>query len=423
VIQPYHLADDLYADMTLGPSSTATVDLLRSSQLTKHKLLIVYLNSVATAWPDAAGAFATLAEAERLAPDLVGELLSSPFVGNWAAWCVRVTRGTGDPGVDARTEIGAVGGLAAVAAAAAGLRTELAVPVRRGRVVLPTLGALHAVAGTGEIRISVADHGVTCHTDAGPVRPEHDHPAWSGIRRLGGGPVMLDDVDPFRDCYRKPVADRLDAAEFDRWDRCYREAMDLIGAHAPGRLAELTSGLRSLVPLSTAHAEPGLSATSRAAFGALGLTLPPRPEYLAATLVHEYQHSKLSALIDLVPLYDPTATELYFAPWRLDPRPIGGLLQGAYAFVAVSDLWFRLMSAPAVAAEAGRQFALLRLQVRESVQTLESAPHLTFEGHRIVAGIRRLLDTLLAVELPADVDAEARRALRATTDGWLVRNT
>ena len=44
------------------------------------------------------------------------------------------------------------------------------------------------------------------------------------------------------------------------------------------------------------------------AFGAFGLTRPASAADFAVTLVHEFQHSKLSALLDLVPLYDRGAT-------------------------------------------------------------------------------------------------------------------
>jgi HEXXH motif-containing protein len=417
VIQPYRIPDELFADMTLGPSSAATIGLLRSSQLTKHKLLTTHIQGYAAGRPDALESFAVLAAAEQRVPGAVGELLGSPFVGTWAAWCVRVIRGTARSVSGVGFEIASVAGLAAVAAAVADLPAELDVPVRDGRVVLPTLGAWTDAGHVSAVRVRIADGVID-----GPDGPVATGPGWLGIRRLGGTSVIIDDVDPFRDCYRKPVADRLDPAEAARWDRRYQEAIELLATYAPGRLDELDRGLRSLVPLSTAHAEPGLSATSRAAFGALGLTLPPRPEHLAATLVHEFQHSKLSALIDLVPLYDPDATDLYFAPWRPDPRPVGGLLQGAYAFIAVCDLWHRLMPADRTGA-ARRQFAELRLQVARTVDTLESTPHLTAEGQRIVAGIRQQLDSILSVDLPADVDASARRALAATMDGWLVRNT
>ena len=56
----------------------------------------------------------------------------------------------------------------------------------------------------------------------------------------------------------------------------------------------------------------------------------------AETLVHETQHLKLCALLDLVTLARPDDGRRYYAPWRPDPRPAGGLLQGAYAFLGVS---------------------------------------------------------------------------------------
>ena len=50
---------------------------------------------------------------------------------------------------------------------------------------------------------------------------------------------------------------------------------------------------------------------------------------LAAALVHEVQHSKLNAVIDIVPLVRPgVGHRRYYAPWRDDPRPPAGLLQG-----------------------------------------------------------------------------------------------
>ena len=59
---------------------------------------------------------------------------------------------------------------------------------------------------------------------------------------------------------------------------------------------------------------------------------------LASVLVHECQHAKLNAVLDLIPLSRPDQAR-YYAPWREDPRPLGGLLHGAYAYLGVSDFW------------------------------------------------------------------------------------
>jgi len=41
----------------------------------------------------------------------------------------------------------------------------------------------------------------------------------------------------------------------------------------------------------------------------------------------------LNAVVELVDL--PGGKELFYAPWRDDPRPLLGLLHGIYAFTAV----------------------------------------------------------------------------------------
>ena len=64
-----------------------------------------------------------------------------------------------------------------------------------------------------------------------------------------------------------------------------------------------------------------------------------RPVELAVTLVHEFQHIKLGGLLHLAPLHDREPTRRLYAPWRDDPRPLGGLLQGVYAFTGVTDFW------------------------------------------------------------------------------------
>ncbi len=43
----------------------------------------------------------------------------------------------------------------------------------------------------------------------------------------------------------------------------------------------------------------------------------------------------------LVPLVRYDRTETYYAPWRPDPRPAHGLLQGAYAYLGVTEFWQR----------------------------------------------------------------------------------
>ena len=59
---------------------------------------------------------------------------------------------------------------------------------------------------------------------------------------------------------------------------------------------------------------------------------------MAETLIHEFQHNKLCGLMDMLPLIEPSG-ERGYAPWREDPRPMAGLLQGVYAFAGIVHFW------------------------------------------------------------------------------------
>ncbi|MET7326386.1 HEXXH motif-containing putative peptide modification protein, partial [Streptomyces sp. NPDC005549] len=122
------------------------------------------------------------------------------------------------------------------------------------------------------------------------------------------------------------------------WRELLRRAWELLVEHHPRRAEELAAGLNALVPLP-APARGVASATSRHAFGTVLTSWPADPERLALTLLHEFQHSKLSALTDLVTLYEPGGRPRLYAPWRPDPRPPGGLLQGIYAHLGDLAFW------------------------------------------------------------------------------------
>jgi hypothetical protein len=154
----------------------------------------------------------------------------------------------------------------------------------------------------------------------------------------------------------------------------------------------------------------------------LALTHPKNPEELASTLVHEFQHSKLSALLDVANLFDTTSHPQYYAPWRSDPRPIGGLMQGVYAFLGVADTWHRLAAHPKLKGTAERAFADVRVKVDVALAALEMSSELTLQGKAFAVGMRASTDALLAQPLHQHVVDEANRSLRRTTILWRLRH-
>jgi HEXXH motif-containing protein len=173
---------------------------------------------------------------------------------------------------------------------------------------------------------------------------------------------------------------------------------------------EIGAGLRVLTPLSPpGHGQ--VSATAPDAIGCAAMSTPPSARSLAVTLAHEIQHGKLAVLLDLVDLALPDDGGRYYAPWRDDPRPVSGLLQGAYAYLGVTGFWRRQRAHETgeAAADAHAEFARWRTAVRLVVRTLLTCDRLTPEGTTFVSGMYRTLQSWEDEPVPATAAAQARR--------------
>jgi HEXXH motif-containing protein len=407
-----------------GVGGAATVAALRGIRLRRTLLLLRY---VCQRWPGDArrrdAAVRVLEQARSHSAAAVSELFGEPQLGAWVARLSRRIRGTYDPGSQVELDLAYLAGAAAVAASRAGVRAEL--PGRAGPdgVYLPTLGWLRGVpAGPVTLwvdgpRIGVS--GSTADTTSAALVPLRSLTVGSPGRRLR---VRVDDLDPYRGRYHLAPADRLGDEEIELWRDALAQAWGLLTEHCPDRADELAAGLRWLVPLRSGGPGVGSSATAIDAFGAVGLTLPPTTADFAVTLVHEFQHSKLAALLDLTRLHDAGHTELYFAPWRTDPRPIDAIFQGVYAFLAIAETWQQISADPSVGEAGLRTMAEIREQVAVGILTLERSGALTPAGARFVAGQRARLSRLQAIELPPDVTAAARAVLNEAHQAWQQRN-
>jgi uncharacterized protein len=239
--------------------------------------------------------------------------------------------------------------------------------------------------------------------DARPVRWEPVH--------VFDDAVVLEDTDPYRDTFGYAVQPRLDGDLRTRWTQHYTEARNLIRTEFGEYVPALNAGLVSLTPLVTPADGHDASAAGRQAYGAISAALPTTSATLALLLLHEFQHVKLGALIDLVPLYDPDDGTLHHAPWRPDPRPLGALLQGTYAHLAVTDFWRRRRQTGPEPASADRLFQHWRVQTRDVIDVLATSPALNDLGRRFVAGMAAAVepwDHESAVDLRQEVPLQHR---------------
>ena len=119
------------------------------------------------------------------------------------------------------------------------------------------------------------------------------------------------------------------------------------------------------------------------------MSQPPDPDTCAVTLTHEVQHLKLCAVLDIVSLTLPDDGRRYYAPWRTDPRPVSGLLQGAYAYLGVTEFWRRQrqLATGAARLRADGEFALWRAGTARVIDALLSGDRLTPAGAVFVQGM------------------------------------
>ncbi|GAA4674284.1 HEXXH motif domain-containing protein [Streptomyces chumphonensis] len=382
--------------------------------------------------PEARRAFAfhwaLLARAESRHPRAARAALGYPTVGARLVAALRAPDGIG-----LERALTAFGATASAVALRTGTSFSAELATEGGVLALPGVGVFHTTApwvrltarrgaawlapprrpgGAVLLRLPARSGGAP-----GPILAGGG-PGWRQPRRLPGAGVWLEDVDP----YRVPAggvglptgtphtaADRVEVGAYPWADR-WRAALAVLLTADPLRALEARSLLRAVVPLgATPHDGPAaaggrLSATTRAAPGALLTTRPGSPAELAAVIVHETHHTELDLVDDLVPLlHDATGPSealrlptgaggaLHTVGWRADPRPVRGVLHGTYAHLALADLWARLArgtTAPAHVREAARErYERCWEQVGQALPVLLNSSELTYAGREFAIGM------------------------------------
>ncbi|WSG19571.1 HEXXH motif-containing putative peptide modification protein [Nonomuraea sp. NBC_01738] len=193
-------------------------------------------------------------------------------------------------------------------------------------------------------------------------------------------------------------------------DRAWRLLVHLDRSAA----ATLAACLTTLVPLAGQSA----GASSGWAWGTVALEIPDDHVRLAETLVHETQHLLMSAADDLVSLTVPGDDSRWYAPWRTTPRPLAGLLQGCYAFLAVTAFWRDLLRDGERRDQAEVEFARWREATYESVASITGATGLTAAGRRFAHGIADRLRPWLEEPVRPEADRIAVQLRRRHRAEW-----
>jgi HEXXH motif-containing protein len=444
-VRNHHLSKSQFAALCAGLGDRAAVRELWRTQRSRRLLLVNALVEIANAQPQllgplppAAAAWDVLVKAEEVAPAPVAATLLHPQVGSWAAYALRRHRGGARSAAPLWVDFGDLHAVALVAATRASLSWRTRLPVRDGHVMLPGLGManfstatrwtqVEAATGGGQIVLRHGGHEVVV-----PRPATGDAAGWWGLRRLSAGDqpelsVWLDDLDPFRDLADPVEPDRLDDQGFARWQQVLAEAWALLCRNHRETADAIAEGVVSLVPLPAGDGWETRSASTGEAFGSVMVSPPSDSVTLAVSLVHEFQHIKLGGLMHLGSLTHDDERQRYYAPWRDDPRPLGGLVQGVYAFMGIAGFWrdHRAATAGSEASErrlADFEYAYTRAQTHEALRTVSASGGLTGWGEQLVEGLSGRLRSWLSEPLPPESSRAAGLAVDSHRAGWRIRH-
>jgi uncharacterized protein len=420
-LRRFQLTREMFGALATGAGGPEAIASLVAAEYCKHVILLNGVLAAVRGTEDRAPVeegCELLAEAWRASPDATEAVVRYPAVGAWARRTLQAIR-SGASGTVAEPS-----GLLAVSAAAAiraGLDARINVPVRDGLVVLPSLGAaVMPDSGKQAVMVHSRPGGATVGPVGVPPDPHVEAPGWLPLRRVRARvlDVLIDDLHPFRMPGLEGLSRREAASQ--EWEHALQEAWLVLESGHPGLAAEVGATVSVIVPQSPISGRI-ISSTSPEAFGAVAMSVPGDPVSGAESLVHEVQHLKLAALLDVVRLTLPDDGRRYYAPWRDDPRPLSGLLQGTYAFLGVTRFW-REQRASGSAGGADRKFARSLQEVTLAAGTLRASGRLTPAGQEFLEHIEQTLASWQQDSVPAAARSEARRAALAHQARWAASN-
>lgn len=170
---------------------------------------------------------------------------------------------------------------------------------------------------------------------------------------LSGGKVLLDNEDPFiTSCwsllYKNPdgtnyqlTTREVVLANYDK----FSEACKIVSNVWPEMEFNIANTLRNIHIIESPYDDKHVSCTAANFFGSILVSFGN--EYLLAeAIVHEYSHNVLNMVIANGEMFNGNVPEeeIYYSPWRNDPRHISGLLHAVFVFNNVCKLFDKIMN-------------------------------------------------------------------------------
>ncbi|MFJ9108594.1 radical SAM/SPASM protein FxsBH, inactivated beta-hydroxylase extension form [Streptomyces sp. NPDC102283] len=367
------------AAATGSPAVRAPDELLAAHQDLTRTLLAVLHDTLdgrgGDLW-DEAWRLAATVEAAPPGAEALDAVLAHPYTRTWLLGALEdAEAGRGMTGPAAER----LGATVAAAAVRAGLDLPVPVAYRDGILHLPTLGTVVLGApgerGTAVVRAG-GDGFLVRRQEAPPgaelriAREAPEGPHWRPVRVLRQPPapgLLLDDLDPFRDCFDIPAADRLPAERSEGWAHRIAEAWALLADAVPDQAAEAARTLTTVTPLAGGAGEPG-----RHGPGALGVGPSAEAHELALGLLSGFRRAKLRALGEVTDLYALDGTWEHRTPWGNEHVTFSRLLAETFERAGLGLYDPRFLTG-----------------VPEALDKIEDAAEVTVDGKQLISAVRK----------------------------------
>ncbi len=188
-----------------------------------------------------------------------------------------------------------------------------------------------------------------------------------------------------------PNAVDLGGRPVTAWLATLREALDLVAEHLPDLRAEMDLHVQQFVPIGH-DPETHRSASYRQALGTVYLTLHPGLMTMTEAVIHEFQHNKLHALMEVDPVITNDPSARFPSPLRRDARPLRGVLLAVHAFLPVARLYEAMTAAGhplAVRPSFRERAARVRAVNRDAAEVVLSRANPTPTGRALLDEIQR----------------------------------
>jgi HEXXH motif-containing protein len=165
-------------------------------------------------------------------------------------------------------------------------------------------------------------------------------------------------------------------------------ATELLRVSWPEAADEVRSLVRLVVPLHKTGSEPdySVSFTAKRFCGAIFVTVE-EPVRFAELLVHESGHVKLDQIMALDPVVLRSSEPWVWSPFRGEPRPLSGLIHGAYTYLRIAWYYERVAATGGKTTAVSSRLEEIVGQLDESADILLAQSHYSEFGGALVLAL------------------------------------